>query len=285
MGVAREDHVDALHTASHLLVDVKAVVRENDDQLGAHAAHLVDHFLHPLVTDTEGVFREHPARIGDRQIGESLTDNSDLDAAALEELVGSKVFGRFVPLGVENVLAKRRKGEVCNDIANTVATEGEFPVEGHRVGLERVHDVDHVLPLGVVAGIGAVPGVAAVKEESVGTLGADRIDHGRHAVEAAHLAVGAGKGGEVVIGQRIMGRAAIGHAIELAEVGAGDVRHLTDIAANAKVDLGLAEENRFHLRVDIGDVDQGDVTEGIKLQKLILSQGLLGGKPSPGAKT
>ena len=82
MGMAREDHVDAGDDAGHLLVHVKAVVREADHQLGAFGADLVDHLLHMFVADAERVFGEHPAGVGNRHIGESLPDHRDFDAAA-----------------------------------------------------------------------------------------------------------------------------------------------------------------------------------------------------------
>ncbi len=66
-------------------------------------------------------------------------------------------------------------------------------MECHRVRFQRVHHVDHVLALGVIAGIGPMPGVAAIQQQRVRAIGPDRIHHSCHAVHPAHLAIGLGK--------------------------------------------------------------------------------------------
>ena len=118
-------------------------------------------------------------------------------------------------------------------------------MERHRIGLERIHDVDHVLSLRVIAGVAAVPCIAAVQQQRIGAVRADRVDHGRHTVQPAYAAVGLGQRAEIVIGQRIGGRAAVVDAIELAEIRAGDVRHRTAVVTNANVHRRLAEVDRL----------------------------------------
>ena len=100
----------------------------------------------------------------------------DLDAAPLEELVGFEQFRRLVPFGVKDILAEGREGQTLYKFCHPLAAEREFPVEGHRVGLQPVHHVDHVLRLRVVAGVGAVPGVAAVEQQRIGAGGAREGD-------------------------------------------------------------------------------------------------------------
>ena len=81
-----------------------------------------------------------------------------------------------------------------------------------------------------------------------------------------------------------MGGRAIFDAIELAEIGAGDVGHLPPVRTDADVDGGFTEVDRLQLRMDVGDVDQADVAEGVELQKLILGEALLRGQPGPVAE-
>jgi len=284
MGVAAENDVDAGDPARHLLVHVKAVMAQHHDDLGSFGADLVDHGLHVLFADAEGEFGKHPARVGDRHIGKGLADDRDLDATAFEELVGFEQLCRLVPFGVKDVLAQRGKGQAFDQFGDPVGAQGEFPVKGHRIGLQRVHHVDHILPLGVVAGIGAVPGIAAVQQQRVGPVGADGVHHVGDPVHAAHPAICPGQRREIVIGQRIGRGAAILDPVEAAEIGAGDMGHLPLGRADAQVHLGLAEIDRHQLGVDVGDMDQGQVAERVEFQELVLGQRLLRGQPGPIAK-
>ena len=245
MGVAREDHVDPFDDPGHLLVDVETVVAETDDQFGALAAHLVDHLLHMLVADAEGVFGEHPAGVGDGHIGKGLPDDGDLHAAALEEFVRLEQFRRLVPFAVENVLAEGGKGQPLDDLLYPLGAQRELPVEGHRIGLQRVHHVNHVLPFGLKTGQRAVPCVAAIQEQRVGPVGADGVQHGGHAVQPADLPVGLCLGHEIVVGQGIIQRRAAADAVADAEILAGDMGHLAAVFAHADVDGGLAEIDRL----------------------------------------
>ena len=284
MGVARKDHIDPGHAARHRLVHIKAVMRQADDQFGAHAAHFVNHFLHPLITDPERVFGEHPAGVGDGHIGEGLTDHGDLDAAAFKELVGLEVFGWFIPFGVKDVLAKGREGQIAHDVAHAIRPKREFPVKRHRIGPEHVHDVDHVLPLGLVTGVGPVPGIAAIQQQSIGAGGANLVHDSRHTVHAAHLAIASREGGKIVISQGVMRRAAVVYSIGTAEIRACDMGHGALVDAHAKVDFGFPEIDWFQLCVNIGDMDQRHISKGLKLQQLVLRQRLLRSQTAPVAK-
>ena len=61
----------------------------------------LDLFSDTFFTNAERPVWDHPARIGNRRIGEGLTDHGNLDAAPLEH------FDRFkswlLPLAVENI--------------------------------------------------------------------------------------------------------------------------------------------------------------------------------------
>ena len=284
MGVAGQDHVDPRHHARHLLIYVKSIVAQANDQLGPFGAHLVYHFLHTFVADPKGVFGEHPAGVGNRHIRERLPDHRDLDTTGLVELVRGEQLGWFVPFGVKDVLAKGGKRQPFHDLGHAVRAEREFPVKGHCVGLERVHHIDHVLTLGVITGIAAVPRIAAIQQQRVRPVGADLVDHGRHAVQPAHLAIALRQSCEIVIGQRISRRAAISDAIKLAEIRTGHMRHLPAVLAHTDIHRRFAEIDRFKLRVDVGHVDQADVAKRVEFQQLVLRERLLRGQLAPVAK-
>mgnify|MGYP002063997249 CR=1 FL=1 len=78
---------------------------------------------------------------------------------------------------------------------------GEFPVTGHHVHPEAVAGADHVLAAGPVGGAGALPGVAAVEQQTVAVaaLGAQAVDQGLEVGEAADHAVFGGGFVEVQI--------------------------------------------------------------------------------------
>jgi TPP-dependent trihydroxycyclohexane-1,2-dione (THcHDO) dehydratase len=80
-------------------------------------------------------------------------------------------------------------------LEEAVFAKGEFPVAGHGIGLEQLHALDHVHAVGLERRVGALPGIAAVKEQHlvVTAFGADRLDQRRRAVEAAEPAIGPGE--------------------------------------------------------------------------------------------
>ena len=282
MGVAGQDHVNALDAADHLAVDVKAVVRQTNDKIDAVGADLVHHFLHPLLADAKAVFGEHPFRVGDGHVGESLPDHGNPQAALFENLVGLE--GRFVPFGVKDVGAEEGEGQRIDQFFDPLGAKGPFPMAGHRLYPKGVHHVDHVLTLGHERGHGAMPGITAIQKDAVRSRGADRLDHGRHAVHAAHLAIGLSQRVEILIGQRVGFRAGRDDVEHLQEIRPRHMRRLALGLADAQVDLGFTKPDRFDLCVNVGDVDQRNVTEIIELQQLVLGQGLLGCQLRPVAE-
>ena len=185
MGMPGEDHVDPADDARHLLVHIKAVMGQDHDQFRAFAAHLVNDLLHVLVADAKGIFGEHPAGVCNRHIGERLPDHGNLDAARLEELVRREKLCGLVPFCVEDILAERSIGKPFDQFRDPLGPKREFPVERHRIWLQRVHHVDHVLPLGVVAGVAAVPCIAAIQQQRIRTLGPNMVDNRRNAIQSA----------------------------------------------------------------------------------------------------
>ncbi len=284
MGMAREDHVDPFDDPGHLFVDVKTIVAQANDEFSALSADLIHHLLHMFIADAKGVFREHPTGVGDGHVRKRLPDHGDLHAAALKEFVGFEQFGRLIPFAVKDVLAKGGKGQPLDNLLHPFGAQRKLPMEGHRVGLQRVHHVDHVLTLGLETGHRAVPRIPAIEQQRIWTVGADRVQHGGHTVEAADLAVSLRMGDEIIVGQRVIQRCAAADAVADAEILTSDMRHLATIIAHADVDRWLAEIDRFQLRVDVGHMHQGDIAELLEFQKRVLIEAVLRRQPRPVAE-
>ena len=90
-----------------------------------------------------------------------------------------------------------------------------------------------------------MPCVAAIQQQRVGARGADRLDHGGHAVQPADPAIFLRQRREIIVGQRVMRGAAIVDAVKLAEIRAGDMGHLALVGAHADIDLRFAEIDRL----------------------------------------
>ena len=153
---------------------------------------------------------------------------------------------------------------------------------GHGVGLQQRHAVDHVLALAHQRGVAVLPSVAAVQEQHlVAALGADRVKHRGDAVEAAHPAVAAGQRDVVLRRQGVGQRRGAGDAVEV-EIGAsGNVGDLAARLSHSEIGRGLAEQHGPQLRVDVGQVDQGNVAHRLEGQKIVLGQALLGEGAGP----
>ena len=107
MRMSGQDDVDAAHARSELAVQVEAVMREQHDELRAVSAHGLDLFAQIVFADAEAPVRDHPARIGDRGIGQGLADHGDLHAAALEH--GGRLEHRVLPFIVADIRARKEK--------------------------------------------------------------------------------------------------------------------------------------------------------------------------------
>jgi hypothetical protein len=77
--------------------------------------------------------------------------------------------------------------------------------------------------------------------------------------EAADLAVDLGRLGEVEVGEGVGLGAAGFDAVLLQQVLTDQMRHLAEGAADAQVDVGLAEPHRQQLGVAVGEVHERDV--------------------------
>ena len=146
--------------------------------------------------------RKHPARIGDRRVGQRLADHRDLDAAALEGCRGLEHL--VLELALAHVLAKEGENERVDELLHPLLAEGELPMRGHGVQLQQRHAVDHVLALGRERGAGSCQ-VSPPSSSSMRSprSAADRLDDGRDAIEPADPAIGLGERLEMVVGERM----------------------------------------------------------------------------------
>ena len=264
VGVAAEDGVDAGDAAGQLQVHVHAIVRQHHDYLGAATAGFVDEFLHGIVAYAEGPVRHHPARVGDRRIGEGLADDGHLDTVDLADDVGlehlvAEVVGDHV-LGDE--VDARFLEVAVDDFLDARGAVGHLPVRCHDVHAQRDTRIDHVLGIGPQGRGGALPGVAAIEQQGARARSAHLVDQGLQVREAAHLAVSAGGGGEIEIAESVCVDAASLDVVGLQQMLAHQVRHAAHRSADAQVHVGLAEIDRLQLRVAVGHVHQRHIAEG-----------------------
>ena len=150
MRVRRQDDVNALDPSGKLVVDAKPVMREQDDQRSALLPCLDDGGLQVFLAYAETPVGNQPA--GDAECGEGkrLADNSNLDAAAFDHGIG--VEDRILPFIVAHVLGEERTAQCLHQFLDAGFAMREFPVAGHRVGLQQLEAFHHVLPARAVGG-------------------------------------------------------------------------------------------------------------------------------------
>ncbi len=86
-----KDGIDTTNTGSHLQIDVHAVVRDHNNDIGLLSlTNLIYDVLHIAVTNTKGPVRNKSRWVGNRCIGEGLANHSNthithlLDGVRLE---------------------------------------------------------------------------------------------------------------------------------------------------------------------------------------------------------
>ena len=193
MRVAAHDGVDAADTRSHLQVHIHAVVAEHHHHLCTFATGLVHHLLHVLVLDAELPVGHHVTRVGNRGVGERLTNDGARHAIDLANHVGlehrvAKVTGLDV---LRHKIDLARK-VFFNDFLDTFHAQGEFPVTGHHVHTQQFAGVDHVLAVGPQAGARALPGVTTVEQQSARAAGLHALDQSGQVGKTTHFAVALG---------------------------------------------------------------------------------------------
>ena len=105
--VGGQDDVDALDAGGQLAVDVEAVVGEQHHHLRALRARAATDRRSSASRMPNDQFGHHPARIGDRRVGEGLADHGDADAAPLEH--AATVEYRLGEVGVAHVAGEERQ--------------------------------------------------------------------------------------------------------------------------------------------------------------------------------
>ena len=260
--MAAHDGVDAAHARGHFQVDVHAVMRQHDDDLGALRARLVDHLLHVLFLDAEAPVRRHVARVGDRRVREGLADDRHRHAVHLlddvrrkhlvAEIGGLDVLRDEIDLALE-VLA--------DDFLHPLVAQGHFPVRRHDVDAELQAGVDHVLAFGPQRGAGALPGVAAVEQQSAGPASAHPFDQRCKVGKAADLAVGLRGLFEIERREGVRLRRVRLQADLLEQLFADQVRDAPGRRADAEVHARLAEIHRLQLRMAVGEMQEVDIAE------------------------
>ncbi len=277
-----QNDVDAFEPRGELAVHIEPVVRQQHDQRRAFPARLVDVELQIVLANAEGPARDHPARVCDGRIRERLADHGNTSAATLDH--GHGVEGGFIPLRVAHVLREERKAELADDLLDAIGAKRELPMAGHGIRPQHRHRVHHVLAFADERRVAVLPGIAAVEEhDTAAALGADRLEDGGDAVEAAQPPIASGQRGEIHRGERICGRRARGDAIALEKSFAADMRDQTSRFAGAEIDRRFAEENRQELRMNVGDVDERDIANRLESQQRILGETLLRQRPRPAA--
>ena len=270
MGMAAKYSVDPADARGHLQIDIHAIVRQDDDGLGAFGPRRIDRLLHVVVLDAEGPLGNEVARMGYRRIGHGLADDGDFHAVHGAHDVGFE--NRIAEIGGLDVLRNdldAAREILLGDLLHTILAEGAFPMQRHEVDAEQLLGLHHVLPLRPQGRTRALPRVAAVEQQRAGPRGAKSLDQCRDMSEAAGLAVDRGIALEIEVSEGVR-KPCIWRNPELFEKCLADnVRGAPCHAADAKIDVGLAEIDRPQLRVTVGDVQKRNVAEGWRVVKLL----------------
>ena len=262
MRVATHDGVDAADATGHLQVDVHAVVAQNDDHLSAFGPGFVHHLLHVLVLDAKGPVGHHVARVRNRGVGESLPDDGAGHAIDLANDIGlehrvTEVIGLDVLRHKINLARK----VLLDNFLHPRHAQGELPVAGHDVHAEQFAGINHILTMGPQRRARSLPGVAAVKEQRTGPASLHAFDQRRQVCKTTDLAVTLGRFLIVQVTQR-MGLCRAGtHLGHLQQVLSHQMGEITFHRANAHVDAGLPEVDRFELGMAVGHVQEGHIAK------------------------
>ena len=153
VGVTTHDGVDAAHSAGHLEVNVHTIVADDHYNLRTFCAGFVHHQLHVFVLNSKGPVGHHVSRVGNRGVGEGLSDDGTRYSVHF-----------FDDVGFEHLIAKvlrfdvlRHKVNFAREIFldnffNTVHAQSELPVTGHDIYTQQFAGIDHVLTVGPQAG-------------------------------------------------------------------------------------------------------------------------------------
>ena len=155
----------------------------------------------------------------------------------------------------------------------------------HGVRPQQRHAVDHVLAAAHERRVAVLPGVAAIKKhDAVAALGADRGDDCSDTVEAAHAAILPRECCEIVRRERVGERRPARDAVVIEERRASEVRNAPPPLPDPDIDRRLSEIDRHELRMEVSDVHERHVADGLEGKQVRLAQPLLreGARPTAG---
>src|SRR4029077_325981 len=251
------------------------VVRKQYNKLRTGLPRLFNIGAHIILADTERPFRHQPARIGDRRIGKGLPEYRDPQPAFLEQL--HRLERRTNPFGIANVVSQKRIVERLDQLFHPRFAIGEFPMAGHGVRLEQRHAIDHVLAFAAVRAERSLPGIATIEEKDllVAAFAAHVFDHRSQPIEPADAAIGFRQSCKIQVRQGI-GRCGFLRDAEASEkIHARKMRRLPPRFADSEIDRRLTKVDREELAMDVSDMQQHDIAERIKPEKLRFTQVLL----------
>ena len=268
MGMAAQDHIQPAQLRSQLEIDIHAVVRQQHHQLRPLGARLVDMRLQLLLLDAKTPVRHHPARIGNRRVGKGLTDHRHRHPA--QRTHGPGLEHRITEVLGLDVLCQKLDA-ACAALASTtqllhqllhpLLAVGEFPVPGHDVHAQQLTGLGHVGTSRPQRGGRALPGVAAVEQQTGRPAGAQLFHQCGQVGKATHLAVALGGTLEIEIAEGMrLGRA--GTNTELLEQRlAHQMRRAVETTGHTQIDTGLAEIHRQQLRMTVGEMQQRNIAK------------------------
>ena len=137
MSMTSEDQIDARDRRGNLLVNVKAVMREQDNNLGTLLTCGINIRLNLVGSDAKGPALNHMARVGNWRVGEMLADDSNIYPTTFEK--GGAFKNLLVPFGIEHIAAKEGVSHLFDQLSHPVLAKREFPVADHCVRLQQLH--------------------------------------------------------------------------------------------------------------------------------------------------
>ena len=201
VGVAAQQHVDAVDAAGELLIHAEPAVRDDHDEvrvlLGADVGNQIARFLFP---ESElPVAGRAENRRGERGPGIGETDDRHPETAHLLDHVLREC--RIVPLQVGHVAGDDRKLREIDQLEKMLLVVDELPVAGrHHVVADGVHDLHHRHTLVEHRQSRAVPRISGVEQQGPAAhLRTQALDDGGHVRHAAELALQGGLGDIVTL--------------------------------------------------------------------------------------
>ena len=257
-----EDGVQAADTRGQFQIHVHAVVRQQHHHLSALSPAILNSFLQVVFLYAELPVCDHVARVGNRRVRKRLTNDCARHAVHLVHHIGLE--HRVAEVARLDVLRHKCRAAVLqlfDQFVHPILSIGEFKMPGHHIHTQQSASVDHVLAACPQGCRRTLPGVAAIKQQSTGTLSTHAIDQRGQVRKTTDLAITLRRSFKVQTGQRMRQRGIGLHASGPKQMFAHQVRQLTVGLAQAQVHVRLAEMHGQQLRVAICHVQKRHLTE------------------------